>query len=129
MVHGLGHLLRERIESIMNRVETGVAIFGYARQQTGGATAGAAPIDAAGSTASGTTAATSAAAGATGGSGSGISVRIIQSPREIDPRFLVWKGGSVFAKLDMTQELWIGLGEWEAGGPARLAGKSLFAWD
>ncbi|KAJ3036259.1 actin-like protein arp8 [Rhizophlyctis rosea] len=58
-----------------------------------------------------------------------LTAQVLQSPREIDPRVLVWKGASVFAKLDMTGELWIGRREWEAGGLQRTAGKWLFTWD
>ncbi|KAJ3291331.1 actin-like protein arp8 [Borealophlyctis nickersoniae] len=48
---------------------------------------------------------------------------VIQSPRDIDPRVLVWKGASVFGKLDSVSEMWVGKKEWANGGVARCLGK------
>ncbi|RKO91107.1 hypothetical protein BDK51DRAFT_16475, partial [Blyttiomyces helicus] len=54
---------------------------------------------------------------------------VLESPREMDPRFLCWKGASIYAKLDMAGEMWIGRQEWEFGGVVRVLGKMIFGWD
>ncbi|KAI8806767.1 hypothetical protein BJ742DRAFT_773790 [Cladochytrium replicatum] len=53
-------------------------------------------------------------------------VKVVTSPRELDPRVLVWKGASVLARLDMTAEMWIGKREWYLGGIERVLGKMFF---
>ncbi|KAL7414542.1 hypothetical protein BDY24DRAFT_361005 [Mrakia frigida] len=54
------------------------------------------------------------------------TVEIIPSPREIDPRLLVWKGVSVLARLESVNEFWVGRQEWERLGLRALREKSLF---
>ncbi|KAG0209940.1 actin-like protein arp8 [Mortierella sp. GBA30] len=55
-------------------------------------------------------------------------VEVLPSPREMDPRLLVWKGGSVLGKLDSAKELWIKPLEWELQGRKVLRDKALFVW-
>ncbi|CED84587.1 Actin-related protein [Phaffia rhodozyma] len=52
-------------------------------------------------------------------------VQIIAPPREIDPRFLIWKGTAVFGRLESIQEFWVGRAEWEMFGMRALREKSL----
>ncbi|KAF9934530.1 actin-like protein arp8 [Linnemannia zychae] len=55
-------------------------------------------------------------------------VEVLPAPREMDPRLLVWKGGSVLGKLDSSRELWIKPLEWELLGRKVLRDKALFVW-
>ncbi|KAI9017651.1 hypothetical protein BC832DRAFT_545314 [Gaertneriomyces semiglobifer] len=62
------------------------------------------------------------------GSTAALTPKVLQNPRDIDSRVLAWKGASVFAKLDMTGDLWVGAKEWALGGVTRTAGKWMFSW-
>ena len=55
-------------------------------------------------------------------------VMIAPAPRELDSQVVVWKGGSVYAKLRSTQDLWIGRLEFDRLGSRALAYKCLWAW-
>ncbi|TPX62901.1 hypothetical protein PhCBS80983_g00058 [Powellomyces hirtus] len=55
--------------------------------------------------------------------------RVLQNPRDIDSRVLVWKGGAVFGKLDMCNDLWIRRRNWENGGMSGSIAKLMFPWD
>ncbi|KAI7817063.1 hypothetical protein BC939DRAFT_467095 [Gamsiella multidivaricata] len=55
-------------------------------------------------------------------------VEVLPSPRDMDPRLLVWKGASVLGKLETAKELWIKPLEWELMGRKALRDKSLFVW-
>jgi len=55
-------------------------------------------------------------------------LRVVERPRDIDPRVLTWKGGAVTSKLDIAKEMWIGAKEWQAGLD-KLHTKLLFNWD
>ncbi|ORY04623.1 actin-like ATPase domain-containing protein [Basidiobolus meristosporus CBS 931.73] len=55
-------------------------------------------------------------------------VEVLPAPREIDPRLLSWKGGSVFSKLDSAKELFISEWEWRHLGTRILREKCLFVW-
>ncbi|KAF9947753.1 actin-like protein arp8 [Mortierella alpina] len=55
-------------------------------------------------------------------------VEVLPSPREMDPRLLVWKGGSVLGKLESSKELWIKPLEWALQGRKVLRDKALFVW-
>ncbi|KAH3669558.1 hypothetical protein WICMUC_004980 [Wickerhamomyces mucosus] len=54
------------------------------------------------------------------------TVQVLPSPREIDPSILTWKGGSVFGRLKIMEELWITKNDWELIGSRTLQYKSLF---
>ncbi|KAF9199589.1 actin-like protein arp8 [Haplosporangium sp. Z 27] len=55
-------------------------------------------------------------------------VEVLPSPRDMDPRLLVWKGASVLGKLETAKELWIKPLEWELMGRKILRDKALFVW-
>ncbi|KAK9723389.1 actin-like protein arp8 [Basidiobolus ranarum] len=55
-------------------------------------------------------------------------VEVLPAPREIDPRLLSWKGGSVFSKLDTAKDLFISEWEWRHLGTRVLREKCLFVW-
>lgn len=54
------------------------------------------------------------------------SVTLTPPPREMDPQMLVWKGASVFSKLQIASESWIKPREWDALGFRCLQYKVLF---
>ncbi|KAI9292482.1 actin-like ATPase domain-containing protein [Neoconidiobolus thromboides FSU 785] len=56
------------------------------------------------------------------------NVEVLSSVRDLDPRNLAWKGASVMAKLDITQELFINFAEWNNKGIHALRDKILFSW-
>lgn len=49
-------------------------------------------------------------------------------PREMDPSVIVWKGGSVFGKLRMTNDSWIGALEYDRLGARILNYKCMWHW-
>ncbi|KAJ3040818.1 actin-like protein arp8 [Rhizophlyctis rosea] len=117
MIHGLGRILEERVGRYLQQHPEFRARFGGSGAATGN------------DSGTGTGSAAAAAAAAAAPPLLPLTPQVLPSPREIDPRVLCWKGASVFAKLDMTNELWIGRAEWEVGGLQRTAGKWLFSWD
>ncbi|KAK4993187.1 Actin-like protein arp8 [Elasticomyces elasticus] len=58
----------------------------------------------------------------------GKEILIGPPPRELDPQVLVWKGGSVFAKLGRTNDSWIGQMEYDRLGARVLNYKCMWAW-
>jgi actin-related protein 8 len=55
-----------------------------------------------------------------------IPVEVLPSPRDIDPSVLTWKGGSVYSRLKLIQELWITERDWDLLGSRVLQHKSLW---
>ncbi|KAF9438414.1 actin-like protein arp8 [Entomortierella beljakovae] len=53
-------------------------------------------------------------------------VEVLPSPRDMDPRLLVWKGASVLGKLETAKEMWIKPLEWDLMGRKILRDKALF---
>lgn len=49
-------------------------------------------------------------------------------PRELDPQVVVWKGASVFGKLNGTNDSWIGQLEYDRLGHRLMAYKCMWAW-
>ena len=49
-------------------------------------------------------------------------------PRDLDPQVLVWKGASVFGKLSVTNDSWIGQMEYDRLGSRLLAYKCMWSW-
>jgi actin-related protein 8 len=49
-------------------------------------------------------------------------------PRELDPQVVIWKGGSVFAKLHGTNDSWISQLEFDRLGSRVLPYKCIWAW-
>lgn len=55
-------------------------------------------------------------------------ILVAAPPRELDPAVLVWKGGSVFGKLRMTNDSWIGALEYDRLGARILNYKCMWHW-
>lgn len=53
-------------------------------------------------------------------------VSIMPIPREMDPSLITWKGGGVFAKLKIVNEVWISQSDWDMLGSRSLHYKTLF---
>ncbi|OGE53496.1 hypothetical protein PENARI_c007G09541 [Penicillium arizonense] len=49
-------------------------------------------------------------------------------PRDLDPQVVVWKGASIFGKLDATNDSWIGRLEYDRLGPRLMAYKCMWAY-
>ncbi|KAK2879330.1 hypothetical protein FQN49_000993 [Arthroderma sp. PD_2] len=49
-------------------------------------------------------------------------------PRELDPQVVVWKGASVFGKLDATNDSWIGRIEYDRLGSRVMTYKCMWQW-
>ncbi|CAB1420015.1 unnamed protein product [Pleuronectes platessa] len=56
------------------------------------------------------------------------NVEVITRPKDMDPRLISWKGGSVLACLDTTQEMWIHQREWQRFGVRMLRERAAFVW-
>ncbi|KAI9222773.1 hypothetical protein BC828DRAFT_377589 [Blastocladiella britannica] len=55
---------------------------------------------------------------------SDVQVAVALPPRDMDPAAVMWKGGSVLARLECVNEMWIGVGEWKSlGAPAVIASR------
>lgn len=55
-------------------------------------------------------------------------ILVAPPPRELDPAVMVWKGGSVFGKLRMTNDSWIGPVEYDRLGSRILNYKCIWHW-
>ena len=55
-------------------------------------------------------------------------ILVAPPPRELDPGVIVWKGGSVFGKLRMTNDSWIGQLEYDRLGSRILNYKCMWHW-
>lgn len=55
-------------------------------------------------------------------------IQIMAPPRDMDPQIVTWKGGSVFAKLKIINEVWINARDWDMQGSRILHYKALFAY-
>lgn len=55
-------------------------------------------------------------------------ILVAPAPREMDPAVIVWKGGSVFGKLRMTNDSWIGALEYDRLGARILNYKCMWHW-
>ncbi|KAK8869874.1 hypothetical protein IAR55_000442 [Kwoniella newhampshirensis] len=53
-------------------------------------------------------------------------VSIVPPPRNLNPRFVSWKGASVMCHLESLSDMWIGRDEWEAVGQRALKDRYLF---
>ncbi|KAJ5787500.1 hypothetical protein N7457_002490 [Penicillium paradoxum] len=49
-------------------------------------------------------------------------------PRDLDPQVVVWKGASIFGKLNSTNDSWIGRLEYDRLGPRLMAYKCMWAY-
>jgi actin-related protein len=55
-------------------------------------------------------------------------VEVFVNRRDIDARFLSWKGGATLATFETAEELWIKDSEWQLGGFKTLREKAPFGW-
>lgn len=58
--------------------------------------------------------------------GSVLPITILPTPREFDPLMLTWKGGSVYSRLKVVNEMWISQKDWDLLGSRSLYYKSIF---
>lgn len=58
--------------------------------------------------------------------GAAIPVNVLPAPREFDPQELCWKGGSVYGRLKVVNEMWITQKDWDLLQTRCLYYKSLF---
>lgn len=56
------------------------------------------------------------------------SLQITFSIKDMDPRFLSWKGGTILCKLEASQEAWVSKEEYSAIGIRALRERALFEW-
>lgn len=63
---------------------------------------------------------------ALGGNESVFPINVLPPPREMDPSVLTWKGGSVFARIKLVEELYITASDWDVLGSRILQYKCLF---
>lgn len=61
-----------------------------------------------------------------GDKGSNLTVNVLPPPREFDPEMLTWKGGSVYGRLKVVNEMWITYNDWDILESRCLYYKSLF---
>ncbi|KAG7766864.1 hypothetical protein KL931_003748 [Ogataea haglerorum] len=59
-------------------------------------------------------------------SGGVTTIEIIANDENLDPSMLVWKGASVFARLKIVEEMWIGEKYWDIFGGRALSYTTLF---
>lgn len=55
-----------------------------------------------------------------------VEAKIFPNARDLDARFLAWKGGAVFCKLESTAEAWITKEDWDNFGIRSIREKSSF---
>lgn len=55
-----------------------------------------------------------------------IPINVLPPPREFDPEMLTWKGGCVYGRLKVVNEMWITKNDWELLESRCLYYKSLF---
>lgn len=58
--------------------------------------------------------------------GSLVPINVLPSPKEFDPQEVSWKGGSVYSRLKVVNEMWIGQSDWNLLQSRCLYYKSLF---
>ncbi|SCU83904.1 LAFA_0D06634g1_1 [Lachancea sp. 'fantastica'] len=63
---------------------------------------------------------------ALGGNESLFPINVLPAPREMDPSLLTWKGGSVFARLKLIEELYVTASDWDILGSRILQYKCIF---
>ena len=55
-------------------------------------------------------------------------ILVARPPRELDPAVIAWKGGSVFGRLRMTNDSWIGPLEYDRLGSRIMSYKCIWHW-
>lgn len=59
-------------------------------------------------------------------SGSTLPIEILSNSRDIEPSLLIWKGGSVYARLKIVNEVWVNSEQWDKLGSRCLNYATLF---
>jgi actin-related protein 8 len=55
-----------------------------------------------------------------------LEVKLFPNMRDLDARFVAWKGGAVYAKLESTVESWISVEDWMSFGARAIKEKIPF---
>lgn len=64
-----------------------------------------------------------------GGATEGVqNIQVVPPPRDLDPRILTWKGGSVLSKIDVVEDLWIKPDDWDLLGARAIKDRVLIFW-
>lgn len=53
-------------------------------------------------------------------------ISVVQTPKELDSRVIVWKGASILARLETSSEFWITQKDWDRLGMRAFRDRSLF---
>ncbi|PVG04564.1 actin-like ATPase domain-containing protein [Serendipita vermifera] len=53
-------------------------------------------------------------------------ITVVQNPKELDPRVIIWKGASILARLDTSSEFWVSAKDWDRLGMRAFRDRSLF---
>jgi actin-related protein 8 len=55
-------------------------------------------------------------------------IEIINSPKDLDPQIVTWKGAAILAGLESSNELWITGKEWSSWSVRILKERAMFNW-
>lgn len=55
-------------------------------------------------------------------------IEIINSPKDLDPQIVTWKGAAILAGLESSNELWISGKEWSSWSIRILKERAMFNW-
>lgn len=55
-------------------------------------------------------------------------IEIINSPKDLDPQIVTWKGATILAGLESSNELWINGKEWSSWSIRILKERAMFNW-
>lgn len=55
-------------------------------------------------------------------------IEIINSPKDLDPQIVTWKGAAILAGLESSNELWINGKEWSSWSIRILKERAMFNW-
>lgn len=56
------------------------------------------------------------------------AIAVMPPPRDMDPQILTWKGGAVFSRLKVVEEMYITQKEWDLLGPRSIHYRTMFAY-
>lgn len=55
-------------------------------------------------------------------------IEIINSPKDLDPQIVTWKGAAILVGLESSNELWISGKEWSSWSIRILKERAMFNW-
>lgn len=58
----------------------------------------------------------------------GSNIEVVTKPKEIDGKFVIWKGGAVLSLLDTANDFWVSKTEWNKFGIKIVREKAAFVW-